>query len=147
MDAFPSPYCWLTPIYGCLALPTSVLYPSNLSNAMWYQSSKSILCFQSNKRYWSRIPFTAFVKSPSLITRKWNTCFLMSVMSLLLFQDIYVQLLLHQNIVAHLSLPWSIGWVALSFLVVVVPLWWHLTKSPLLLPLDPQTHTFSESLW
>ena len=51
--------------------------------------------------------------------------------------------------IAHLSLPWSNGWVALSFLFVwsVVPLWWHLTKSPLLLPLDPQTHTFSESLW
>ena len=36
---------------------------------------------------------------------------------------------------AHLSRPWSIGWVALSFLVrlfvVVVPLWWHPTKSPL----------------
>ena len=34
--------------------------------------------------------------------------------------------------IAHLSLPWSIGWVALSFLVVVVvvvPLWWHPSKS------------------
>ena len=35
---------------------------------------------------------------------------------------------------AHLSLPWSNGWVALSFLFVgclFVPLWWHPTKSPL----------------
>ena len=30
-------------------------------------------------------------------------------------------------IIAHLSRPWSIGWVALSFLVrcSFVPLWWH----------------------
>ena len=35
--------------------------------------------------------------------------------------------------IAHLSLPWSISWVALSFLVrrlFVVPLWWNSTKSP-----------------
>ena len=52
--------------------------------------------------------------------------------------------------IAHFSRPWSIGWVALSFYFVrslSVPLWWHPTKSPLLLPLDPQTYTFSESLW
>ena len=33
---------------------------------------------------------------------------------------------------AHLSRPWSIGWVALSFLFVrslSVPLWWHPSKS------------------
>ncbi len=41
------------------------------------------------------------------------------------------------QLIAHLSLPWSIGWVALSFLVrrsfvcsFVVPLWWHPNKSP-----------------
>ena len=47
---------------------------------------------------------------------------------------------------AHLSLPWSIGWVALSFLVrsFVRP---AMVTSPLPLARDPQTHTFSESSW
>ena len=47
---------------------------------------------------------------------------------------------------AHLSLPWSIGWVALSFLVrsFVGP---AMVTSQLLLVSDPQTHTFSDSLW
>ena len=54
------------------------------------------------------------------------------------------------HIIAHLSLPWSIGWVALSFLVrlfvcsFVRPV---MVASPLLHAPDPQTHTFSESLW
>ena len=49
--------------------------------------------------------------------------------------------------IAHLSRPWSNGWVALSFLFgrsVVCP---AMVTSPLLLATDPQTHTFSESLW
>ena len=129
MDACPSPYCWLTPIYGCLDLSTSVLYPSNLSNAMWYQSSKSILCFQSNKRYWSRSPLTVFVQSRSLITRNWSTCFFMSVMSLLLMQEIYVQIQIYRPINVSWPRVWSCvtrapllyfirNWVALSFKVV-----------------------------
>ena len=42
--------------------------------------------------------------------------------------------------------PWSIGWVALSFLVwsFVCP---AMVTSQLLLAPDPETHTFSESLW
>ena len=51
--------------------------------------------------------------------------------------------------IAHLSLPWSIGWVALSFLVclVVRPAMVTPHQISLLLAPDPQTHTFSESLW
>ena len=48
------------------------------------------------------------------------------------------------------SQPSMVQWLSspiFPFCSVVVPLWWHPTKSPLLLPLDPQTHTFSESLW
>ena len=147
MDACPSPYCWLTPKYGCLDcldLSTSVLYPSNLSNAMWYQSSKSILCFQSNKRYWSRSPLTVFVQSRSLITRYWSTCFFMSVMSLLLMQEIYVQIQIYRPINVSWPHVWSCvtrapllyfirSWVALSFKVVSE--WvrnpWRLFRSPL----------------
>ena len=51
--------------------------------------------------------------------------------------------------IAHLSLPWSIGWVALSFLVrsfgcpaMVTPVQISLLVAP-----HPKTHTFSESLW
>ena len=42
--------------------------------------------------------------------------------------------------IAHLSLPWSIGWVALSFLVrsSVVPPWWHPSKSHFYLPHTPK---------
>ena len=42
--------------------------------------------------------------------------------------------------IAHLSLSWSIGWAALSFLGrcsfvrLFVPLWWHPTKSHFYLP-------------
>ena len=50
--------------------------------------------------------------------------------------------------IAHLSRPWSNGWVALSFLFVRrCPAMVTSPPPPLLLPLDPQTHTFSESLW
>ena len=48
------------------------------------------------------------------------------------------------------SQPSMVHWLSspiFPFCSFVVPPWWHLTKSPLLLPLDPQTHTFSESLW
>ena len=47
------------------------------------------------------------------------------------------------------SQPSIVHWLSSSIFpcLVVVPPWWHPTKSPLLLPLDPQTHTFSESLW
>ena len=48
---------------------------------------------------------------------------------------------------AHLSLPWSNGWVALSLLFVRSFVRPAMVTSPLLLALDPQTHTFSESLW
>ena len=55
---------------------------------------------------------------------------------------------INEAVFAHLSLPWSIGWVALSFLFVRLfgrcP---AMGTSPLLLAPDPQTHTFSESLW
>ena len=52
--------------------------------------------------------------------------------------------------IAHLSLPWSIGWVAISFLVrcrrrcpaMVTPVQISLLVAP-----HPKTHTFSESLW
>ena len=54
-----------------------------------------------------------------------------------------------QGVFAHLSLPWSIGWVALSFLVrcrgcpaMVTPVQISLLVAP-----HPKTHTFSESLW
>ena len=46
-----------------------------------------------------------------------------------------------KSIFAHLSLQWSIGWVALSFLLFVcsfVPPWWHLTKSHFNLPHTPK---------
>ena len=52
--------------------------------------------------------------------------------------------------IAHLSRPWSNGWVALSFLFVrsfVRPAMVTSSPPPLLLAPDPQTHTFSESLW
>ena len=49
------------------------------------------------------------------------------------------------------SQPSMVQWLSSSIFPFCrrpsVPLWWHPTKSPLLLPLDPQTHTFSESLW
>ena len=49
--------------------------------------------------------------------------------------------------IAHLSLPLSNGWVALSFLFVCLFVRPAMVTSPLLLAPDPQTHTFSESLW
>ena len=53
--------------------------------------------------------------------------------------------------IAHLSRPWSNGWVALSFLFVCsvgrCPAMVTSSPPPLLLAPDPQTHTFSESLW
>ena len=49
--------------------------------------------------------------------------------------------------IAHLSLPLSNGWVALSFLIVRPSVRPAMVTSPLLLATDPQTHTFSESLW
>ena len=48
------------------------------------------------------------------------------------------------------SQPSMVHWLSspiFPFCRPSVPLWWHPTKSPLLHPLDPQTHTFSESLW
>ena len=55
----------------------------------------------------------------------------------------------NSNLVAHLSTPWSNGWVALSFLfcLFVRPAMVTSSPPPLLLAPDPQTHTFSESLW
>ena len=48
---------------------------------------------------------------------------------------------------AHLSLPWSIGWVALSFLLFVrCPAMVTSDQISLLVAPHPQTHTFSESL-
>ena len=48
------------------------------------------------------------------------------------------------------SQPSMVHWLSSSIFPFCsssfVPLWLHPTKSPLLLPLDPQTHTFSESL-
>ena len=44
-----------------------------------------------------------------------------------------------ESVVAHLSLPWSIGWVALSFLCSsFVPLWWHLLLLHFYLPQTPK---------
>ena len=53
------------------------------------------------------------------------------------------------SIFAHLSLPWSIGWVALSFLVRLVgcPAMVTPVQISLLVAPHPKTHTFSESLW
>ena len=52
-------------------------------------------------------------------------------------------------LIAHLSLPWSIGWVALSFLVWLVgcPAMVTPFQISLLVAPHPKTHTFSESLW
>ena len=47
---------------------------------------------------------------------------------------------------AHLSRPWSIGWVALSFLFVRPAMVTSIQIS-LLVAQHPLTHTFSESLW
>ena len=59
------------------------------------------------------------------------------------------EMTLFPRYIVHLSLPWSIGWVALSFLVwlfgcpaMVTPF-----KISLLVAPHPKTHTFSESLW
>ena len=54
---------------------------------------------------------------------------------------------LNSVIIAHLSLPLSNGWVALSFLFVRPSVRPAMATSPLLLATDPQAHTFSESLW